>query len=144
MACVTRTRIRLDSLERRTGFSPSGRAEARPTFGPEWLADMTRTWNQLQKEQGSGPTPSTTPAMTSAGPSRRHRLITNRLTQGDIEVLVSDFRSGTTIRELAARFSISATTVKSLLRERGVRRAKGSDHESSSPPILDSLSQEQR
>ena len=91
---------------------------------PEWLADMTCTWNQLQKEQGSDATPSDPPAMASAGPSRRHRLLVNRLTEGDIEALVSDFRSGTTIRELAARFSISATTVKNMLRERGVRRAK--------------------
>jgi len=48
--------------------------------------------------------------------------ISDRLTQADIHSLVSSYRAGTTARELAEHFKISKSSVKQILRERGIRR----------------------
>ena len=48
--------------------------------------------------------------------------VADRLTQEDIAVLVDAYLAGTTARELAAKYGIGMTTVKRMLRERGVRR----------------------
>ena len=48
--------------------------------------------------------------------------VSDRLDDADLCNLISCYRSGTTARELAERFSISKTSVKRLLREHGARR----------------------
>lgn len=48
--------------------------------------------------------------------------ISDRLTEADIRSLVSSYRAGTTARELAEQFKISKSSVKQILRERGIRR----------------------
>jgi predicted DNA binding protein len=48
--------------------------------------------------------------------------ISDRLTEADIRSLVSSYRAGTTARELAEQFEISKSSVKQILRERGIRR----------------------
>lgn len=49
--------------------------------------------------------------------------VSDRLDEVDLCTLTSCYRSGMTARELAERFAISKSSVKRLLRERGIRRA---------------------
>ncbi|MGH3808287.1 MAG: hypothetical protein ACRDRU_17020 [Pseudonocardiaceae bacterium] len=46
----------------------------------------------------------------------------DRLSEADLCSLVSGYLVGLTARELAERFKISKSSVKRLLRERGIRR----------------------
>jgi DNA-directed RNA polymerase specialized sigma24 family protein len=48
--------------------------------------------------------------------------ISDRLTEVDIHSIVSSYCAGTTARELAELFKISKSSVKQILRERGIRR----------------------
>jgi predicted DNA binding protein len=48
--------------------------------------------------------------------------ISDRLTEADIHSLASSYGAGTTARELAEQFKISKSSVKQILRERGIRR----------------------
>jgi hypothetical protein len=48
--------------------------------------------------------------------------VSDRLDEADLGKLISCYRSGTTARELAEWFSIGKSSVKRLLRARGVRR----------------------
>ena len=48
--------------------------------------------------------------------------ICDRLSEADIRSLISSYRVGTTARELAEQFKISKSSVKQILRERGIRR----------------------
>jgi Helix-turn-helix domain of resolvase len=45
--------------------------------------------------------------------------ISDRLTEADIDSIVSSYRAGTTARELAELYKISKSSVKQILRERG-------------------------
>jgi hypothetical protein len=49
--------------------------------------------------------------------------ISDRLDEADLRSLVSGYSAGRTARELAEHFKISKSSVKRLLRERGIRRA---------------------
>ena len=51
--------------------------------------------------------------------------VSDRLDEADLRSLVSGYSAGTTARELAEQFHISKSSVKRLLRERGIRRAPG-------------------
>jgi hypothetical protein len=53
--------------------------------------------------------------------------VSDRLSEADLCRLVCCYRAGTTARELAEQFNISKSSVKRLLRERGVRRTAGTD-----------------
>lgn len=46
----------------------------------------------------------------------------DRLSEADVGGMVSSYQAGMTARELAEHFKISKSSVKRLLRERGVRR----------------------
>ena len=48
--------------------------------------------------------------------------ICDRLSDADVQSLVSDYRAGMTARELAEQFKISKSSVKLILRKRGIRR----------------------
>jgi DNA-directed RNA polymerase specialized sigma24 family protein len=48
--------------------------------------------------------------------------VSDRLDEADLRSLVSGYSAGTTARELAEQFHISKSSVKRLLRERGIRR----------------------
>jgi transcriptional regulator of aromatic amino acid metabolism len=50
--------------------------------------------------------------------------VTDRLSPSDIQVLVESYRTGSTAKVLAERYSVSTTTVKRLLREHGVRKLR--------------------
>jgi hypothetical protein len=48
--------------------------------------------------------------------------VSDRLSEADLCNLVSCYHAGTTARELAEQFNISKSSVKQLLRDRGIRR----------------------
>jgi DNA-directed RNA polymerase specialized sigma24 family protein len=48
--------------------------------------------------------------------------ICDRLSEADVHSLVSGYRVGMTARELAEQFKISESSVKLILRKRGIRR----------------------
>jgi transposase-like protein len=48
----------------------------------------------------------------------------DRLPAGTLDTIVTSYQAGTSARALAERFNISKSSVKRVLRERGVRRAK--------------------
>jgi hypothetical protein len=50
------------------------------------------------------------------------RRVSDRLSEADIQRLIARYRQGATGRELAVEFKLGLTSVKLLLRERGVRR----------------------
>jgi len=49
--------------------------------------------------------------------------IRNRLSNDDILQIIAEFLAGTSKRLLAERYAISVTSVKTILRQHGVRRA---------------------
>ena len=51
--------------------------------------------------------------------------VSDRLDEADLRSLGSGYSAGTTARELVEQFHISKSSVKRLLRERGIRRAPG-------------------
>ena len=61
---------------------------------------------------------------SEAGQPSRPWRVTDRLTAQELDGLIDCYRMGTTSRELAQRYSLSRTTVKRLMRVRGIRRRK--------------------
>ena len=59
------------------------------------------------------------PDITPPGQAWRIR---NRLSPADLNQLVDSFRQGTTIAELTARYGISRTSIRAILRKRGTWR----------------------
>jgi hypothetical protein len=53
-----------------------------------------------------------------------------RFSEADIQTIITEFLSGTPKHELAARYSVSLSGIKNLLRRRGVRRngRRGTPH----------------
>jgi hypothetical protein len=47
----------------------------------------------------------------------------DRLSEEDVQIVIREFRAGAAQRVLAAQYGLSLTTVKDLLRQRGVKRA---------------------
>jgi hypothetical protein len=54
--------------------------------------------------------------------SRVQQRVTDRLGEAELCRLTSEFRAGATKRELAEQYAMSESTVKRILRKRGVRR----------------------
>lgn len=48
--------------------------------------------------------------------------VSERLSETDLSGLVASYRAGTTANALAEQFNISKSSIKRLLRERGIRR----------------------
>lgn len=59
---------------------------------------------------------------SAEGPRVQQRVM-DRLGEDGLCRLASEFRAGATKRELAERYAMSESTVKRILRKRGVRRA---------------------
>jgi hypothetical protein len=57
-----------------------------------------------------------------SGQAPRVWRVSDRLSEADLCSLVCGYRAGTTARELAEQFNISKSSIKRLLRERGIRR----------------------
>jgi DNA-directed RNA polymerase specialized sigma24 family protein len=83
------------------------------------LFELVSAVERLQVEDGQ--TADTGRSVRSEQAPRVWRIC-DRLSEADIRSLVSSYRVGTTARELAEQFKISKSSVKQILRERGIRR----------------------
>jgi hypothetical protein len=92
---------------------------------PEVLTDLQTVWAVVAETPGQGETQEL-PGLTGSGQVPRRHAIVDRLPASDIETLISLYLAGSTARALAARYSISLTAVKTLLRKRGIRRNRRS------------------
>jgi hypothetical protein len=86
---------------------------------PELLSDLRRTVEavtemMVEDEEAD---------LSEGAPGDRSWRIKDRLSAVDLDQLVESFKRGTTIPELVARYGISRSSIKSLLRQRGVRRS---------------------
>jgi len=61
-------------------------------------------------------------SVRSADGTRVQQRVMDRLGEAGVRRLASEFRAGVTTRELAERYAMSQSTVKRILRKRGVRR----------------------
>jgi DNA-directed RNA polymerase specialized sigma24 family protein len=86
---------------------------------PDLSFELVSAVERLQVEDGR--TVDTGRSVRSEQAPRVWRIC-DRLSEADIRSLVSSYRAGTTARELAERFKISKSSVKQILRERGIRR----------------------
>ena len=66
------------------------------------------------------------PDLSATAPIARDWPVKDRLVSSDIDQLVESFKAGVTIPELVAHYGISRSSVKTLFRQRGVRRRRSS------------------
>jgi hypothetical protein len=85
---------------------------------PELLSDLRRTVDAVTSIMVEDDEPD----LSMTAPTDSDCQVTDRLSPGDIDQLVQSFKEGTTIPELVTRYGISRSSVKTLLRQRGVRR----------------------
>jgi hypothetical protein len=85
---------------------------------PELLVDIRRTVQAMATIMVEDDEPD----LSMTAPADRDWRVKDRLTSSDIDQLVESFKTGTTIPELVNRYSISRSSIKTLLRQRGVRR----------------------
>lgn len=62
------------------------------------------------------------PTAEATSQQYRPHAIDRRLSETDIQTIIAEFLSGTPKHELARRYSVSLSSIKSLLRRRGIRR----------------------
>lgn len=85
---------------------------------PELLSDLRRTVDAVTSIMVEDDELD----LSTTVPADRDWRVRDRLTSADIDQLVESFKDGTMIPELVTRYGISRSSVKKLLRERGVRR----------------------
>ena len=76
---------------------------------------------RLRASQQGGQTPGSDDATVSGRIPGVWR-VRDRLTDEDVQSLISDFLSGKSKRALTERYAVSLSTVKRILRKHGVRR----------------------
>ena len=89
---------------------------------PELLSDLRRTVDAVTTVVVEDDEPD----LSSSAPADRDWRVSDRLSPSDINQLVESFKDGTTISNLVTRYGISRSSVKTLLRQRGVRRSRRS------------------
>lgn len=62
--------------------------------------------------------------ISADGSTSRAWQVSDRLTTSDVETLIKSYLAGSTIAALAERQSISASSVKRLLRQHGARKQR--------------------
>lgn len=85
----------------------------------------TNKWSLLLKDRSSWPAPEgpASPEYEPFGPIRQRQ---RRLSNGDVEKLVSRYLGGATVYELAAEFDMSRSTVSNRLKRAGIALRLGS------------------
>jgi DNA-directed RNA polymerase specialized sigma24 family protein len=83
------------------------------------LSELVSAVERLQARDGEAPKTGRSVRSDQAPQVWR---VSDRLSEAERHSLVSHYLAGITARELAERFKISKSSVKRLLRERGIRR----------------------
>lgn len=89
---------------------------------PDRLDDLNRVMVELDRERGVDATPDSSLVMSTGRRDFRRLRITVRLTAEDRQMLIACYRCGATVRALAERFGLGATSVKRILRDNKARR----------------------
>jgi len=89
---------------------------------PELLSDLRRTVDAVTSIMVEDDEPD----LSMTAPADRVWRVRDRLSAADIDQLVESFKDGTTIPALVTRYGISLSSVKTLLRQQGVRRTRRS------------------
>jgi hypothetical protein len=89
---------------------------------PDLLSDLRRTCRAV-----FDPDEDLTLPDAPASPGGCDWRLSDRLSNQDIETIIKEFLSGTPKHALAARYGISLSSVKNLLRRRGIRRGGRQD-----------------
>jgi hypothetical protein len=76
----------------------------------------------LRQYEGVSASADTAPASEAMSQPYQPWSIERRLSEADIQTIIAEFLSGTPKHELARRYSVSLSGIKSLLRRRGIRR----------------------
>jgi hypothetical protein len=76
----------------------------------------------LRQYEGVSTSADTVPASEATSQQYQPWSIERRLSETDIQTIIAEFLSGTPKHELARRYSVGLTALKSLLRRRGIRR----------------------
>jgi len=93
---------------------------------PQILADLLSCMERLQRcEQGK--VAATRPSVRNDRPPRATWRVKDRLTAEDVETIITSYKVGVALNELAERYEISRSSVKTLLRTQGVKRPKEHD-----------------
>lgn len=85
---------------------------------PELLSDLRRTVQVVTEMSVEDDEPD----LSITAPVDRPWRVRDRLSPADIDQLVESFKDGSTIPELVSCYGISLSSIKTLLRQRGVRR----------------------
>lgn len=85
---------------------------------PNLLSDLRRTINAVTTMVIRDDEPD----IAASAPADRAWRVKERLSPRDLDQLVESFKEGTTIPELVERYGISRTTIRTILRQHGVRR----------------------
>jgi hypothetical protein len=89
---------------------------------PDLLSDLRRTVDAVTTIMVEADEPD----LSTTAPIARDWRVKDRLASSDIDQLVESFKAGVTIPELVAHYGISRSSVKTLLRQRAVRRRRSS------------------
>jgi len=76
----------------------------------------------LRQYEGVDASADTVPASEATPQQYQPWSLDRRFSEADIQTIISEFLSGTSKHVLAARYSVSLSGIKNLLRRRGIRR----------------------
>lgn len=87
-------------------------------------SDLLNDYARVHERAGQGSTESEPddPELVAKGRRPRDHLLSNRLSETDVQAIISEYRSGVTGRELSTKYNISAGSLKKILRVHGARR----------------------
>ena len=88
------------------------------------LDDLMRSLDGLRASQGSANDTAHAASVHSDHAPRPNWRVKDRLSNDDIETIIAAYQVGASIQELSERYGISWSSVKTLLRQRRIRRPK--------------------
>jgi hypothetical protein len=89
---------------------------------PDLLQDLTLCLEQVRRCRPETPQPVLSASVHSDRVPRTNWRVKDRVTSEDIDTLCAFYQAGASVQELAERYKISWSSVKTLLREWGVKR----------------------
>jgi DNA invertase Pin-like site-specific DNA recombinase len=91
------------------------------------LLEQLRKMAMIMADRGRYGEAGMTVEINTASANRSRRL-RDRLSPEDHQTIIDLYRSGTRVRQIAEKFSVSLRSVKRLLREHGIRREGRAAH----------------
>ena len=83
----------------------------------------------LGRSRATEPAKTSPPLQLSSTPLPQRHPLRDRLSEQDLSTLEENFQNGTSAHVLAKRYGVGETALKTLLRQRGVRRRPPKRHQ---------------